>query len=370
MTHETRLGLAGWVGWVSAVCVVALLSGCETSPPAVPTQDSKSAAPANAESGEANAPVAPDIAMAGDGVGITEMSEAPVGAKAVAFVTLVDLPMDVSLDPAWSVVDEDVFPAITSGVWRSNGLRIGLLSKSRLVDFLNALPPNWGNRRQRIWGGDEPKVLVRSRPIRAEFFADLTVPPFAPHTETFRGHTATMLLELRPQRGGFTRVTLTPQHHKPRQVIRPRSPQEKLLDGRVFEELSVTVAVPEQGEAARYLVLGLARDPRTLPLDQRDLPRPDEKQDQPEIEGETPASGETQEIADSRERLDLVLQADGGLPEPDAPEVAERQPGWSDAIDRRIDPLPLNLGRALMTTGMRGGEAQVLMIIEVRGLRG
>lgn len=348
------------------------LLGCESTPnpnqanDAAPPDATVSEAPTQ---GDNNRPPI-DIDMAGEGVGVTDAAAAPEGTKAVAYVTLVDLPLDVSLEPAWSVVDEDVFPAITSGVWRSNGLRVGLLSKTKLGEFLGALPPNWGNRRQRVWGGDEPKVLVRSRPIRAEFFADLTVPPFAPQRETFRGNTTTLLMELRPQRGGFTRVTLTPQHHKPRQVIRPRTPQEKLLDGRIFEELSVTVAVPEQGASARYLVLGLARDPRTLPWEQRDLPNPGEPAE-PQFEGEPqePPPAEGQGVVIGGDGLNLVLQADGGLPQPNVPEVDEPKPEWDDAVERRVEPLPLNLGRALMTTGMRGGEAQVLMIIEVQGLR-
>ncbi|CAN0460601.1 unnamed protein product, partial [Ectocarpus fasciculatus] len=170
--------------------------------------------------------------------------------------------------------------------------------------FLEALPRNWGNRRKEMWGGDEPVVLVRSRPIRAEFFADLTVPPFAPQRETFKGNTVAMLMELRPQRGGFTLVTLTPQHHRPRQTIRPRTPQEKLMDGRIFEELSVRVAVPEEGMAARYLVLGLARDARTLPVDQRDLPMPGEESEQ----DAEPATDE-QSVAEVN-TPDLVLQAE------------------------------------------------------------
>ncbi|MEM7576471.1 MAG: hypothetical protein AAF328_03260 [Planctomycetota bacterium] len=367
MIDPKRLGRWRCLG-LTAGLSLATLTGCEATPDI--QQDGGDGPTASNTSGLATddpASSKPSIDMAGDGV--TDETAAPEGTKAVAFVTLVDLPLDVSLEPAWSVVDEDVFPAITSGVWRSNGLRIGLLPRDRLVDFLNALPPNWGDRRQRIWGGDEPRALVRSRPIRAEFFVDLTVPPFAPQRETFRGNTATLLMKLRPQRGGFTRVTLTPQHHKPRQTIRPRTPQEKLLDGRIFEELSVTVAVPEQKDSARYLVLGLARTARTLPLDQRDLPMPGEAEpEEPAFESEEVSPTTEPGVATRESGLDLVLQADVGLPEP-AEDEEGLTDGLNDVIDRRVDPLPLNLGRALMTTGMRGGEAQVLMMIEVRGLR-
>ncbi|MEM8783370.1 MAG: hypothetical protein AAGE65_11020 [Planctomycetota bacterium] len=344
---------------LAALACVAGLWGCAATPTPGPIVPPLLRSTATADPGASD----PGIAMAGDTAGFTDASTAPEGALAVAFVTLVDLPLDVSLEPAWSVVDEDVFPAITSGVWRSNGLRIGLLPKRRLTEFLHALPANWGNRRQRIWGGDEPAVLVRSRPIRAAFFADLTVPPFAPQRETFQGHTTALLMKLRPLPGGFTRVTITPQHHRPRQTIRMRTAQEKLLDGRVFEELSVTVAVPEEGHEARYLVLGLARDPRTLPVDQRDLPRPGET-DEPRFETPEPAEDGGSEVA-ADGGLDVVLQSEGGLPDPPDPEPEN----FGEVVDRRVEPLPLNLGRALMTTGMRGGEAQVLMILEIRGLR-
>lgn len=335
-------------------------SGAPTSNSATTSRDGAGVAPPEGpDPGKG-----PQIDMAGDQPGI---ENPPEGAKAIVFTTLVDLPMDVSLEPAWSVVDAGVFPAITRGVWNSNGLRIGLLPKDKLAAFLEALPPNWGNRRRQMWGGDEPTVLVRSRPIRAQFFADLTVPPFAPQRETFTGHTVAMLMELRPQRGGFTLVTLTPQHHQPRQLIRPRKPQEKLLDGRIFEELSVRVAVPEEGEAARYLVMGLARSPRTLPVDQRDLPLRGQEAE-PGPDGRPSAPADEQSVA-SGEALDLVLQAEQGLPEGEQPEQPEGPPPLGGIRDERVEPLPLNLGRALMTTGMRGGEAQVLIIMEIRGIR-
>ncbi len=316
-------------------CVLAVSNGCETVPtaerPPMPDEtldDIRSAEPP----------------ATGTIYEVPGESVITADAAAEARVTTVLIPLDRGIDRAWALADEEVVPALTRGVWHGNGLRVGLLPASRLNDFIDALPETWDDRQQRIVAGPTPTPLVRSRPLRAAFYADLTVPPFAPKREEVTGHRLHLLMSVRPQPGGFCRVELTPHHHKPRQMLRPRTAQEKLLDGRLFEELAIRLAVTGD----RYLVLGLARDPWTLPPDQR--PGAQDPEELPDDAG----GGEPVNAVDAG-AVDVVLQAQhqDGPAIPPAPTI----------------PLPLNLGRALMTQGVPGGEAQIVMLIRLRPMQ-
>ena len=283
----------------------------------------------------------------------------PADAAAQAHITTVLVPLNESINAAWKNVDEEVFHALTRGVWHSNGLRVGLLPQKDLADFLHALPGRRDDdRQQRIIGGATPTPLRRSRPLAARFFADLTVPPFAPKREELRGHRLQLLIGFRPQSGGFTLVDLTPHHHKPRQMLRARTAQEKLMDGRLFEELAITVAVPRD----QYLILSLARDPATLPPEVPQAPADPENTDENPPPTDTPIARlqpapTTPTSTSTSTSTDFILQ--------NAQEPPAETP---NPFPRKIQPLPLNLGRALMTQAGPGGEAQVILIMHIEPL--
>ena len=331
---------------VVMLCVAWGIGGCET---AAPRQSSDRELP-TMRSIRAEAP--PPELLSVEGQRVTDAD------KARARITEVYLPLDVSLESAWVMVDEDVFPAVTRGVWRSNGMRVGLLHESQLGPFLEELPPTIEEREKAFVGYDQRSPLRRSPRIAATLYADLTVPPFAPKREFVRGHRLQLLAALQPS-GNATRVELTPQHHVPRMTLRPREPLEKALDGRIFEELSVPLVVPGD----RFLVLGLYRDPARLPG----------------LDGETPeVEPVREEISDPTERQTgvqvrrdsgstgsraVVLLSDGSAP----PQAEPAFPGFEGAVDARPpDPVPLHIGRGLFTQPWLGEEVQVLMLIRFR----
>ncbi len=335
---------------------LALLPGCETPPPATDTPD------------VTLRDIRSNVTPPDDAIRDLEPggSAIPADAAVRARVTTLSVPLNQSVNAAWKTVDEDVFPALTRGVWHGNGLRIGLLQESQLEAFLDALPGTRADDRvQRVIGGPRPMSLLRSRPLAARFFADLTVPPFAPKRETVRGNRLHLLISFKPQPGGFTRVELTPHHHKPRHILRARTDEEKLLDGRRFDELAVTVAVPSD----RFLVLGLARDPSTLP------PEPAEPDGQaPDGEDRPTKTADAGKIAEPARNLILQNAGESTTPHAEdepAPEseTTPTQPDTPNLFPRRIQPLPLNLGRALMTEAVPGGEAQVLLLMKIEPLQ-
>ncbi|MEM9882118.1 MAG: hypothetical protein AAF800_04285 [Planctomycetota bacterium] len=164
------------------------------------------------------------------------------------------VPLARPIEGAWAACDESVLPELTRAVWNANGLRLGVLRAGEAARFGEALGPAGA------WDGqllvyDYPEVLRETRPLRAEFVTDLTVPPGPTRRESFTRGRLRLLVASRPAPGGGKVVTLTPQHHRPRASLLPRSALEKRLDGRVFTELAVELDV-RPGEA---VLVGLYR---------------------------------------------------------------------------------------------------------------
>ena len=238
-------------------------------------------------------------------------------------VRTVTLPLDRPLEAAWAELDETILPPLSRAVWNANGLRVGLLDASDAGGFGDALGTPDDVGRQNLVVIDRPTVLRESPPLRADFVADLTRPPAAPRLETFTRGRARLLISARPAGGGAT-LRLTPQHFVPRTTLTARHPLEKLLDGRVFDELAIEINL-SPGTA---LVVGYS-----LPVALRP-PAPDES-----VEPNTPTTGPN---------------------DPDAPPP-----------DLNLDPvdLPLDLGRALMTAGKSRREQQRLIVLTVLDTR-
>lgn len=243
---------------------------------------------------------------------------------ATCAVRTVTLPLNRPIETAWAELDEGVLPDLSRAVWNANGLRLGVLDAGNANAFGEALgtPDSFTN--QALVAISRPTQLRESPRLRADFVADLTRPPAPRRVETFTGGRARMLISTRPSAAGVL-LELTPQHFVPRQSLLVRTPLEKLLDGRVFEELAASVRLGP-GQA---LVLGYS-----LPVALR--PPPPDPDDAPDA---SPDTAGTETDADTDE---------------DAPPP-----------DLDIDPanLPLDLGRALLTVGNTKREQQRLIVI-------
>ena len=240
-------------------------------------------------------------------------------------VRTVTLPLNRPLEEAWAMLDEGVLPDLSRAVWNANGLRLGLLTAADADNFGRALGPPDGFTDQSLVAIDRPTVLRRSPPLRADFVADLTRPPAPRHVESFTGGQARLLITARPATGGAA-LDIIPQHYLARRTLVVRDPLDKLLDGRVFEELAARVVLPP-GQA---LVLGYS-----LPLALRP-PLPVE-------------------------------------PDPDdvsrTTEAADNEPPPVPDLDVDPETLPLDLGRALLTAGKPTREQQWLLVIKVVEIR-
>lgn len=303
---------------------LGLLIGCATDPPATPDDDFLP------RSVEPSRPVA--------------ASDPTADAAPINWISRrLSVGVDRSLSEAWSLSDEAVLPELSRAVWNANGLRVGVLPAVRGRDFVLALGEVTEVRDTQLLSHDYPEPLRRSPPLRAEFFADLTIPPRPVTIETLTRGRLRMLMASRALSGGRTRVTLIPQHHLDRATLLPLPPRERVLEGRVFDELSVQIDLDPQD----VLLLGFYQSP--LPSQAPE----DTPEDTPEPGGATTPdpSAAAAMPNDASDEADTA----SGIDTPDEPET----PAAEEA-----EPLPpLNLGRGLFTTGIADDDQQMLFLL-------
>lgn len=247
-----------------------------------------------------------------------------------------------SLNEAWSLSDEAVLPDLSRAVWNANGLRVGVLPAGRGRDFVLALGQITEVRDTQLLSHDYPEELRRSPPLRAAFFADLTIPPLPTNIETLTRGRLRMLMASRPLGDGRTRVTLIPQHYLHRAALVPRSPEERALDGRVFDELAVQIDLGPQD----VLLLGFYQSPfpNEAPEDNPELT--------PEENTEDPAEPSHPTATDPANDAAIESESTSIPPTPEEP-----------AADDPEELPPLNLGRGLFTTGIADDDQQMLFLL-------
>ncbi len=171
----------------------------------------------------------------------------PTGVYAV--IRRADVPLDESTDEAWQIINEQVVPPVTRGVWRGNGLRIGLLQRDQLDQYSEVMPKPVAFSRLLINRSAYPVPIVETPRLRSDlrFEVDLTRPPRPRLVEKVQGgdsSTLRLLAKIETEADGRHTLVLTPMHHIPSPLgLIPRDPIQKELDGRIYEELSLRVTL-------------------------------------------------------------------------------------------------------------------------------
>ena len=275
-------------------------------------------------------------------------SSLPTGPRVNALVEQLDVPLKQPLHEAWSMVDESVLPRVSRGVWQANGLRIGTLDSDEVDRFLNVLPRTLATHRRRIIGTKHPTPLRRTDRLRRAYTLDMTVPPRPVKEASVRGGELRLLARMSVGRMNQVQLDLLPHHFKREFSVRPRHPEKAALDGRIFNELGVSLDLTRD----KVLVLGLHRD---WPNEE------DIKEAQQENQQE-------QRLAEMKQSADGDAQQDGDEEDESADNAPPPRP---ETIPQRFgEPptLPYHLGRALMTMQRANQEAQVIMLISARPL--
>lgn len=281
------------------------------------------------------------------------------------------VPLATDLREAWTLTEPTGLNDDTIARWRVNGMRVGTIDQAALAKFMDALPRDRRYRRMNLsfTGKLRPLEVTPHLPRGVEVALN------DPAIEELR------TVELPPGRTQFllhaekkldhTRFELTPHHHWVSPSLLPKSPQEKLLDGHIFEDLRLWAAVPRD----RFLII--TYEP---PVVQRD--------DGPVAPRDAVGDG-ADEDADVRERPDApgAPTAQNDRPAFAGP-IPPQRPVETDALGRPLEsrddgdangeasdedlippppPAPSQqmptLGRLLLTAEWRGKPVQIVVIL-------
>lgn len=238
-------------------------------------------------------------------------------------------PRSATLAGAWALTDQAAFPEVTLGAWQMNGVRAGLLSSTQAASLKAVLPPAVRVVDRQL-NDTQPHLLRGVKTYEPGTRVELAIPPYAPRVETLRGGRVQLLAEVLPG-DGSVQLTLTPQHHLPEASLMPRPAHEKLMDGRVYHELAMRVALSPD----RLLMLGLDWPVAALaPVEPADVTEP---------------GGET----------------DDTTAEADTAETVTADPFREEAVFKPA-LIPTHLGRALFVQRGRGAWGQVLVLIRAK----
>lgn len=169
----------------------------------------------------------------------------PTGVYAV--IRRADVPLDESTDDAWSIINEQLVPPVSRGVWRGNGLRVGLLPREQLDAYSEAMPEPAGFSRTLMSKSAYLAPIIETPKLRSDlrFEIDLTRPPRPRAVEMIQGgenSTLRLMARIETEADGRHTLVLTPQHYIPSPLnLIPRDPLEKELDGRVYDELTLRI---------------------------------------------------------------------------------------------------------------------------------
>jgi hypothetical protein len=286
----------------------------------------------------------------------------PSGSKRRARITVKELalPIHLSTEKAWELIDSSVFPELTRQGWRANGMRIGVIAKSDLAKLQEALPPVLNFRRNVVYASSHPTAMLEASRQREPIQVDLSmVTSGGGQGPPLHGGRMQLLAKARTDAGGQLFLDFIPHYYKPKATLRPRDPLQKQLDGRLFEQLALRMPAPRR----QVIVLGLHRERQ--PEDEQsadkedatfDLPSSSEKREQ----GGEGASGESEDAEEPQKGSETDEST-----EKDSQEAGKKE---EPKFKRVTDPLnlPAHMGRALLAGRRFGHPRQRLVLIEVR----
>lgn len=276
-------------------------------------------------------------------------------------VELMILPAEASLEQAWSELSHNVLSQRARTVWAANGFRVGVLANDQLRDFVKALPTPLESQTTRTLATRHPFAL-RSVALRSPVDVDLTIQPDSPKVEQITGGRGRLVVQMLGDAMGATSFRLLPHHHVARwpyawgeverggngkATIKPRSPLEKELDGRLFRELATHLKL-EPGQA---LVVALA-PPAVRP--DRDFEEQNASPDEDE-----PANDEAIAEADALEQTRDEAQPPDEVGFLQPVEVLTEQSGMPEKQSQ-------TLGDVLLRGSLHGHPVQVMIVLRVQ----
>lgn len=253
------------------------------------------------------------------------------------------VPLEADLELAWRLVDEAAVPHLARTVWHGNGLRVGMLSRPRINDFMQALPSPMGQHRRSAAITEEPLALLESRPLRGTVVVDTTMPPFVAEEVAVNRGSLRLLLEP-VLSGGLLAARLTPENYRPGYTAMLRTIHPDRTGHRLFSELSLLLH--PQGQ--EMIVIGLQW---------------------PEVEEEISLSPSPGPVAALDAAPFIPASSQETTSQAAAPQVAAPEATASTLEEELHFPhslqLPPHLGRALLVNRIQGHRVQALLIFRL-----
>lgn len=239
--------------------------------------------------------------------------------------------------------------SLAAARWIDNGFGFGQIERSRLALFLANMPKSHGTNRVRHSSpiNDTPAVLIDR--ISGRQRIDFVDPDGKPAPVALTRGKMQMLLRLVADKPAEAvadddtaspgvRLVMVPHHFKPKMTLLPRSPLEKVYDGRVFSELKLDEPAPTD---VAWVIWA-------------DLPAP------PEPESDVVARPEGLEKLLEPIDVDPDAAPLDPKPEPPAPPAQRERDIFAPA-----EPESVSLAEAMLT-GRRGRHAaQMILVIHV-----
>ena len=268
--------------------------------------------------------IRPPPARVGDGQSLADEAPQPL---AIVRVSQLDIRADAKMKPVWALVDDTALPAEIVDLWRANGLRVGLLDAPNTPAFRAALPQAHRQQVQMLIETPHPLALSVTPPLGKRFHLTVTLATEQHQQITLRRGRCQFLLRFVRIANGACAIDLIPHHYVHRPTVRPRTPHERALDGRVFSELTLRVFLPDK----KRLVIGIDRSGPNVPREplSEDIRVPLNEEQSPSTQ---------------------ASQADG----------REEQPPSSPPL-----LLPNELGSLLLGASRAGKPVQILLIIDL-----
>lgn len=174
-------------------------------------------------------------------------------------ITRFVLPLDADLSRAEALLDTQGIEPPMGRLWRANGLRANLIHRRLLDDLMQLLPldpnvPQLDQLDQQVINTSQMKTpLDYNLTFKASVPCMLAMPGDEMTSTTLAPGRCRLLLHSAPADDTTLLLSITPHHYTPRVSVIPRPAQESMLDGRLFEELTMQVRI----HAHHVLVVGL-----------------------------------------------------------------------------------------------------------------
>lgn len=204
-------------------------------------------------------------------------------------VDRLEVTADTDLPAIRQLAQRGTIPMAGRDLWRANGIVVGLMGPKALAEFQKTEMPILGQGRQLISCSQRWNVLTiyPAPPNDSPITMTLYRPDGRSRPVAIGSGRRQFLLSLSSRGpGGSTLLTIVPHHHQPKFSLMPRLSMEKELDGRRFDEMSLTVDLP----ADQCLLLMFdATASKLQDLLPYPLLVPEESSDRPTDESATPA---------------------------------------------------------------------------------